>query len=287
MNLMLDEARLPKRRQADRRRNLTRDDFMREYALPAIPVVLEGAASEWPAIRKWNDDFFLRNYGALDVTVSRVRDKRDRKRMRLDEYLGYMRGDAGNDPYYLASWVFDKDCPELLEDYENPPSFDRWEQHLPAQVRPQWRWLFMGPVGSGSPLHVDTFHSSAWNAVITGKKRWLFYHPNETAFLYQGKVDVFHPDPQQFPRFARAEGVECTQYPGDVVFTPSGWWHQVYNEEPGISITENFIDAANCENVMLAATMTDHTELLQGLERVRAKLAGEAFGVASPARSGL
>lgn len=262
---MLDETTLPRRRRADRRAQLTREVFIQEYALPGTPVVLEGAAADWPAMHKWDRNFFLRHYGELEVTVVRTRDKRDRKQMRLAAFMDYMQHVSDANPYYLASWVFGKACPALLADYCNPPHFDRWEKQLPVHLQPEWQWIFMGPRGSGSPLHVDTLYSSAWNAVITGRKRWLFYHPRQTAYLYQGRVDAFHPDYEAYPRFSNAEAIECIQYAGDLVYTPSGWWHQVYNEEAGVSITENFINASNYESVVLAIQMADLPELLEAV----------------------
>ena len=158
---MIDDAKLPQRQSADRRSGLSKDVFIQEYVLPGRPVVLEGETRDWPALKKWNSDFFRKEHGEVEVTVVRTGDKNDRKRMRLAAYLDYLANVVDERPYYLASWVFEKDCPSLVNDYTNPPLFDRWEKHLPANLRPDWRWLFWGPKGSGSPLHVDTFYTSA------------------------------------------------------------------------------------------------------------------------------
>ena len=95
-------------------------------------------------------------------------------------------------------------------------------------------------------MHVDTMMSSAWHAVVSGQKKWVFYPPDQGANLYFVEVDAFNPDFSQFPLFARAcAPLVCTQKRGDVVFTPSGWWHQVVNEEAGISVTESFLNESN------------------------------------------
>jgi hypothetical protein len=41
----------------------------------------------------------------------------------------------------------------------------------------------------------------------------------------------------------------CVQNPGDIIFTPSGWYHAVCNLEMGVSLTENFINSSNIELV--------------------------------------
>ena len=44
--------------------------------------------------------------------------------------------------------------------------------------RPDHRWLIWGPARSGSTFHKDPNATSAWNAVVRGRKRWLLYPPS-------------------------------------------------------------------------------------------------------------
>src|SRR4051812_29177795 len=41
-----------------------------------------------------------------------------------------------------------------------------------------WRWFLCGPGRSGSPLHQDPHRTSAWNALLEGRKRWILYPPD-------------------------------------------------------------------------------------------------------------
>ena len=48
---------------------------------------------------------------------------------------------------------------------------------LPVFAPPPPRWLILGPARSGSSFHVDPNNTSAWNAVVTGAKKWILYPP--------------------------------------------------------------------------------------------------------------
>lgn len=51
---------------------------------------------------------------------------------------------------------------------------------LGDEQRPDYRWLIAGPARSGSSFHVDPNCTSAWNATVSGKKKWIMFPPGET-----------------------------------------------------------------------------------------------------------
>ena len=53
----------------ERRCELTPQEFRERYFVPGIPVVLEGAAAEWPAIKKWTPDYLSRLCGNEETKV--------------------------------------------------------------------------------------------------------------------------------------------------------------------------------------------------------------------------
>src|ERR1700730_8615624 len=53
----------------DRRRDLTPQQFREKYFVPGIPVVLEGAAAEWPAIKKWTPAYLNLLCGNDEIAV--------------------------------------------------------------------------------------------------------------------------------------------------------------------------------------------------------------------------
>ena len=82
--------------------------------------------------------------------------------------------------------------------------------------------------------------------VVAGRRRFTLFPPDQLANLYVGPldltpagqpvslVDFAQPDFTRHPRFAQAlEHAQVAELePGDAVFIPSMWWHQVESLEP-------------------------------------------------------
>lgn len=49
----------------------------------------------------------------------------------------------------------------------------------------------------------------------------------ESTSMVMSPVDILDPDFEQFPRFAEAKRLHCSLRPGDVLFMPAFWWHEV------------------------------------------------------------
>jgi hypothetical protein len=118
-------------------------------------------------------------------------------------------------------------------------------------------------------MHVDVMASSAWNAVITGQKLWVFFPIDQLEFIYNGQINAFKPDFDAFPLLKNARPYYCVQNPGDIVFTPSMWWHQVYNAEDTISITGNFLNHTNVKDVESFMTRNNLSQELSVLQLLK------------------
>jgi histone arginine demethylase JMJD6 len=229
----------------ERINNPSKEEFLEKYGIPGKPVLLLGLMENWKAKTRWTMDFFKSMYGNVRVKVKQVNAPHEKYTVILDTYIEYIKNCDVNNPYYLRDWQFHKNCPEILEDYDIPEYFNNWFQQLPPNSRPSLSWIFMRPKKTGTKMHQDVMMTSAWNAIISGKKCWLMYPPEQGKYLYFGEVDAFNPDIEKYPLFKEATPLVCFQNPGEIVFTPSGWWHQVINEEACISLTENFVNSSN------------------------------------------
>ncbi len=116
--------------------------------------------------------------------------------------------------------------------------------------RPDHRWIIAGPARSGSGWHKDPNMTSAWNAIMSGRKLWLMLPPDTCppgVFVDADEAEVTQPVSiaewvHEFYAEARAKHgpkevggdgklLEGICGPGETVYVPSGWWHLVINLE--------------------------------------------------------
>ena len=53
---------------------------------------------------------------------------------------------------------------------------------------------------------------------------------------YLSYVDCDNPDYERFPKFRQAVALEGILEPGEMLFLPAGWWHQVRSMDLAISV---------------------------------------------------
>lgn len=126
--------------------------------------------------------------------------------------------------------------PELLDELTVPP-------YVPAAKINDIN-LWMASSASRTPLHFDDMHNVF--AQIEGRKRFLLFNPAQFDALYPGpintrtesfsRVDLSRPDFRRFPRLAGVEYWEAVVWPGDLLFMPAYWWHQVSSQDLSVSV---------------------------------------------------
>jgi len=106
---------------------------------------------------------------------------------------------------------------------------------IPTKAQPRvW-------VGNASliPCHYDTFENIA--CVVAGTRVFTLYPPEAVSDLYVGPIDrtmagqpislaaIAEPDDPRYPRFAavRETAMIAALEPGDALYLPKLWWHQV------------------------------------------------------------
>lgn len=237
--------------------------FQEHYARAELPVILTGLTEGWAALH-WTPRGIAERFKGTDVEVTpRHSEVEGTELTTIDEFVERLeQSDSMTD--YLTSWCFRRDCPELLDDFDVPEYFrEDWLEELPELN--DMMWLFLGPKNSGMDLHQDLGHTAAWNAQVTGRKRWALVSPDFNEQIYEGAVSCFEPDFQSYPRFQEAVVWKGVVEAGEVLYIPGGWWHQTLNLETGFAITANYVDHTNYKRVLRCLEEYGETGLLQAL----------------------
>ncbi|XP_020584962.1 jmjC domain-containing protein 4 isoform X2 [Phalaenopsis equestris] len=266
------------------------------------------ACTDWvTADGRPNLRFFTDHFGKSIVQVAdcRKRDFTDQKRveMSVSEYVDYWLGISSIDHnkiassngateslLYLKDWHFVKEYPNYVA-YTTPSLFaDDWLNlyldshclHRDSDITrdkneincADYRFVYMGVKGTWTPLHADVFMSYSWSANVCGTKLWLFLPPSQChlifdRYLKNSVYDVYGEiSEKMFPGFNKAIWWDCTQEQNEIIFVPSGWYHQVHNLEDTISINHNWFNGYNLFWVW-NLLVKDYTEAKEYIEDIR------------------
>ncbi|GAM24418.1 hypothetical protein SAMD00019534_075930, partial [Acytostelium subglobosum LB1] len=157
----------------DRRANMTHEQFTKEYLIPNKPVILTDAMADWGA-KHWTRDSLQQRTGDTKFYIN------SGVYMTMREYLDYAAASKEENPMYLFDHYYGENMPSLLDDYSTDRYFKEDLFAVLGKSRPSYRWLLAGPARSGATFHKDPNHTSAWNAVVTGRKKWVMYPPHIT-----------------------------------------------------------------------------------------------------------
>lgn len=175
----------------------------------------------------------------MEVTHSNER----RERVSLAVYLERLALGA-TDPGYLRDWKIANVDRALFDHLPDLPHFAVDLLKNEPTTQDYLKEIFIGPCGSSTFMHVDVWQSHSWMLVLRGKKKWTMCPPDELqrVGIKRGR-DLVSFKQQLAEKIVGMRRYEFDLSAGEIVFVPSGWWHQVVNLEPSIAVTYNFVDA--------------------------------------------
>jgi hypothetical protein len=134
---------------------------------------------------------------------------------------------------------------------------DKKKKRAPGSIRPDFRWIVIGPQRTGAPWHQDPARTSAWNALVKGRKRWAIYPPDSPPpGVNVGKNGEYRDSGLDMPSLMwylhvyptltpDQKPLEVIQEEGETIYVPNGWWHLVLNLDLTIAVTQNVVDSHN------------------------------------------
>jgi Cupin-like domain len=254
------------------------EEFVDRYLAPAQPVVIRGLDFDRTA---WSPEGLRARAGQLATLVyGSLFDLEDVAT--LDDYLDDWFtgpggppaiGDGDEVPYVRwynrlrdveAAWG-DEALLRMADTWRAPaclprdgllvPAADAGAGTDPVFDRFPYRGLLVAARGARTRLHRDPFGTDAVVAQFAGVKKAVLYHPDRAAELHLGD------DPSSFGGFLDVRGqgldrlavepdLEGSVHPGELIYIPRGWLHDVVVVEDSLSVTWNFVHRAGSRELM-------------------------------------
>lgn len=156
----------------------------------------------------------------------------ERKEIRVQEYVDKIQ--TGADVGYASQLPLLEYFPELLRVLQPPRYFST---SLLTQAN-----IWIGPAGTNSNLHCDPDHNLFFQ--VEGRKRVRLISPKDSKPLKPVRNtfhDMYSPvdltDSAQLEELARVVKVyETVVEPGDVLYIPAFWWHNIDSLAPSVSL---------------------------------------------------
>ncbi|XP_050394060.1 tRNA wybutosine-synthesizing protein 5 [Patella vulgata] len=227
----------------------TPEDFLGKYCLPLKPVKFKDGAKLSPAFHLWTDEYFLNlnipeKSKVLLETVKK--ESRQQKVVTMDFKMfvkNYM-----NTSFYMVDIV---------------PMFLTPDLVLPCSLQCPVLWnnkiadilMWFSSGGTSSVVHYDAVDNI--NCVYRGSKDIVIVDPVK----YEGMTLIDRPDGSysdidvdkmdyiKYPTLAKVEYIHAHLEPGDCLYIPHKWIHQVrsYNSSLAVNIWWNHYDALDID----------------------------------------
>jgi hypothetical protein len=226
-------------------KHLDRSSFLQNFCYASRPIIFPQMAQNWPALSKWVPEYFSTQFGDVEVEVQAGRSERDdyevnprnhRHLIKFSKYVNLVLSNGKSNDYYMTAGNANFQNPalqSLLQDVFIPQDFQ--PQRLEENI-----YLWFGSAGTLTPLHWDG--GSLMMAQIYGRKKWWLIAPEQTPYLYPyhsffSPIDCRDVNVEQYPEAKNIRILEAILQPGDVLFVPVGWWHQVSALDTSISLS--------------------------------------------------
>lgn len=215
-------------------KDITPQEFQKKYVKKNKPVILKGLVDKWPALQKWDFDFFANQHGDVAINAN-LYDAKNIKKTNIKTLIHEIKQATSGHPVYLQEWWFQNVCHDLLSDIIVPKNFKN-DQNLKL-LGFYNSTLWIGAKGAYTPVHQDTVFANIWTTQIRGKKEWFLFDKNAT--LKSGADG--NPDYEEFLFNPKNHGMKCYLEQGDVLYVPHKWWHRAETLENAISLNTFYI----------------------------------------------
>lgn len=230
----------------DKQESLSTEEFKRQFQTKRTPVILSKSFN-WDALSIWDFPYFKKKYADKTVQLDFYSEVENHswgvRTVKLPEALDLISNNTNKKvKHYLMQKSISEEFPELLSDIQ-----------LPKYANTQIDYfinLWIGEAGIISQAHYDC--SDNFLTQIVGRKRVRLFPPTESMNMYSYRVDEDYLGDKSashisriqdsdfvmgdFPNFKNVTCFEEILSPGDILYIPAGWWHEIKSLDTSISV---------------------------------------------------
>jgi hypothetical protein len=228
------------------------------YALNR-PLIIGGELNDWKAFLSWTPDYLRAKLAGRAVEVQAGRAASDQYERYKDDHARLMPfetfmdritdhgpdGSGARNDVYLTAYNTRANGEALAPLREDMGVLPKFLQQTDAS---DGGMLWIGGGGAFTPLHHDLTNNLF--VQIVGRKRFVMAPATALPNMYNdlhvfseiGDVKDPKIDLARHPKLAKVKFHEFIVNPGDILFIPIGWWHQVTSLDFSVSATyTNFL----------------------------------------------
>ncbi len=227
---------------------VTGSECLDNYYAPGRPVILCGDIADWPALVKWTPPYLRERVGGAVIECQGGRQDNPRfeldkaahvRKLPFDQFIDLIATGSGND-LYLTAYNAAHNGTALAPLSADLGTIGHILDHAPGQSAGM---IWIGPQGTFTPLHHDLTNNLL--VQLVGRKRVIMASPAQTPKLYNHLhvfsevADLSSPDLDlaAYPLLQGLRLLDITLAPGEALFIPIGWWHQVIALDFSVSMT--------------------------------------------------
>ena len=273
--------RWPQRHEIPRFEGISREKFEKDHIIgpdgQGRPAIIRNATPGW-GCNRWSLDSFRERFGGLLVR-SHARSSRVAPydvvsyELTLAEHIDYCRGQSlflpppqakalskRTDLYPQSGtlyWYESLARPEFQPLWDDVDVDFEFMDSLMARLEGDWRRfafhlpfanVFIGGAGSCVDLHKDYWSTHTLIVHLEGFKHVMAFPRSAASCIKNDRnepIDPRQPDEREFPRFRDAPVHIGTIGPGDTLFLPPNWYHDVLGLTPSLSFGMNLFTVHN------------------------------------------
>ena len=203
------------------------------------PAVVVGMTTDWALHSGWKQILHENAEQLFEVKSMSTGKATD---IAVADYLKMMEnpsilldGHHRVDPLYMFHRTSKENGKPITDAYSVPQPF---RQNLFKEKWQTDKWLIIGTPGSGSRMHTDFYHTSAWNASVEGHKWWCFFPPSVSKETLQVRGSDDETPLSWFSRRlpelleSGPQPIQLLQGAGETVWVPAGWYDTLHRSQP-------------------------------------------------------